>query len=136
MTRSLRIARFLISSTNKIELEPGVTLKEETNYEFADEGSEWKLYDEKFPDGFVGYLSTYIYPGIGHTIGNIRVQPRAKGRGLGEKMVRALVSVYGSLSSDPQGNTSPEAIRMWQRMGAEKVPTDKNTKGYFYKLTK
>jgi ribosomal protein S18 acetylase RimI-like enzyme len=136
MSRSLRIARLLASNSREIDLGSGFTLVETTNYKFADEGSEWNLYYEWAPGERVGYLATYIYPDIGHTIGEIYVMIRVKGRGAGEKMVRALVDVYGSLSSDPQGNTSDAAVRMWQRMGAEKIPTDKNTKGYFYKLMK
>jgi ribosomal protein S18 acetylase RimI-like enzyme len=122
-------------SQEGISLGDGLILKEKTNPNFVHQSSEWELFRGDDPKR-VGYVATYIYPNIGHTIAEIRVDGSERGKGLGEQMVRALAQHYGSLSSDPQANTSNAAVRMWQRMGAEKVPTNKNSKGYFYQLTK
>lgn len=122
-----------IANSNRIDLGNGFYFKDRTNPKFADDSSEHELWKEG-EDKRIGYLSTFVYPEIGHTIGHIRVEPEWRGRYLGEKMVKALVQLYGSLGSDPQGNTSPAAISMWKRLGAEEIPTDKNTKGFFYIL--
>lgn len=65
------------------------------------------------------------------TINTINVHG-ARGLGLGRKSIRLLIKKYGQLSSDPQGNTSDLAIKMWKSIGAEKRYTDKNTKGWFW----
>lgn len=56
--------------------------------------------------------------------------------GLGRKIVRVLINHYGGLCSDPQGATNNNAVKMWQALGAEKVSTNKNTKGFYYQVEK
>jgi hypothetical protein len=87
----------------------------------------------------IGYLATQVdpeNPEIGPHIGQIWVDDKWRGKHLGEKMIRAFVQLYGGLASDPQGNTSNAAMSMWRKMGAEKIPTDKNYRGFFYILRK
>jgi len=125
-----RVAKF-----NKIDLGDGVYFQDLTNPKFAAESSEGELRKEGV-DKRIGYLATYIYPEVGHTIADIRVDSDWRGQYLGEKMVKAFVQLHGSLASDPQGNTSDAARSMWRRLGAEEIPTDKNTQGFFYILRK
>lgn len=78
------------------------------------------------------YSEDYIkYP----SIGTITLWPEYQNKGLGRKFVKAIAGFYGGLTSDPQGNTNSSAVKMWQAIGGEKVPTDKNTKGYMYQIT-
>jgi hypothetical protein len=90
----------------------------------------------------IGYVSLYTYEGIGKTIADVRLwefaekpERSARGQGLGRTMLRVFAQKYGKISSDPQGSTSDLAVRMWQAVGAHRVPTTKNLKGYFYQLT-
>ena len=124
-----------VASSNRINLGDGLYFQDLTNSRFADESSEGELRKEG-EDKRVGYLATYIYPEVGHTIADIRVESKWRGQYFGEKMVRAFVQLHGSLASDPQGNTSPDARKMWRRLGAEEIPTNKNTQGFFYILRK
>ena len=80
----------------------------------------------------VGYVTIHFYREEGPSVGDIRVDPR--GLGLGRKAILALVRKYGQLSSDIQGVTSNDAVRMWQSLGAEKVATRKNLKGFYWHL--
>lgn len=124
-----------VVNSNKIDLGNGFYFQDLTKPKFAAASSEGELRKEG-TDKLVGYLWTYIYPEIGHTIAGITVYPEWRGQYLGEKMVKAFVQLHGSLASDPQGNTSPQARRMWRRLGAEEIPTDQNTQGFFYILRK
>ena len=124
-----------VATSNRIDLGDGFYFQDRTNPKFAADSSEGELRKEG-TDKLIGYLATYVYPGIGHTIAGITVYPEWRGQYLGEKMVKAFVQLHGSLASDPQGNSSDAASRMWKRLGAEKIPTDKNTKGFFYILKK
>lgn len=127
---NVRIANF-----NRIDLGNGFYFQDLTNPKFAGDSSEGELRKEGV-DKRIGYLATYIYPEIGHTIADIRVDPDWRYQYLGEKMVKAFVQLHGSLASDPQANTSNAARSMWERLGSEKIPTKMNTKGFFYILRK
>jgi GNAT superfamily N-acetyltransferase len=124
-----------VAHSKRIDIGNGFYFQDTTNPKFVGESSEGKLHQEG-TDKLVGYLATYIYPEVGHTIAAIVVYPNWRGQSLGEKMVKAFVKLHGSLASDPQGNTSATARRMWRRLGAEEVPTNKNTQGFFYILRK
>lgn len=101
----------------------------------------WEMYKGDEEDK-VGSLITYFYPKFnptkakkfGHQIADIRINYGWRGRGLGEKMVRGFVQAMGSLTSALTGDTSDAAMRMWERLGAEKIPTNTNRHGFFYVL--
>ena len=101
------------------------------------EGDEWSIMERKpFHSDRLGTLATYDYGHpIGQTIAIINIT-NARNLGLGRESVIKLANHYGSLSSDPQGNTSTDAVKMWLAVGGRKIPTDKNTKGFFYRLDK
>jgi hypothetical protein len=126
-----------IANSHRIDLGDGLYFQDITNPKFVGDYSESELWKEGV-DQRIGYLATRVYPEFGHTIARIIVEPewRGQGRYLGEKMVKAFVQLHGSLTSDPQGVTSDAARRMWERLGAEKIPTSKNTKGFLYLLRK
>jgi hypothetical protein len=88
----------------------------------------------------VGVLDLVTYPDIGLTIHQVNlytdVERSARGLGLARQAVDALVSRYGKLSSDPQGNTSADAHKMWAAVGGRKVETDKNTRGFYWTKTR
>ena len=84
--------------------------------------TRWKL-----PDG-LGEITTIKHPDM--PFPSIYA---IWGKGYGSQMVKALVSHYGGLTSDPTGNTSGDAQRMWERLGAEQVPS-KNPNGFYYLL--
>lgn len=84
----------------------------------------------------LGEVSIYLTYPTGPSINDIRIDKELRNKGIGRSIVKLLVKHYGSLSSDPQGNTSPDAIKMWQSVNAEKIPTGKNTKGFIYLLKK
>lgn len=121
--------------SHKIDLGDGFYFQPTAGPQLANKSFELELRKEGVNEQ-VGNLITWVEPEIGHTIAGIGVHPDWRGQYLGEKMVKAFVQLYGSLASDPGGTTSPNARRMWERLGAEKVPTDKNTKGFFYLLKK
>lgn len=136
MRLSLDYAVIRVATSNKIDLGDGFYFQDLTNPKFAAESSECELRKEGVEQR-IGYLATYVYPGIGHTIADIKVWPEWRGQYLGEKMVKAFVQLHGSLASDPQGATSMAARSMWKRLGAEEIPTDKSaTRGSFYILRK
>lgn len=120
--------QFLIE---EFQLSNKVKLVDKSNPNFPD-SPEWKMHDENGNE--VGGISLHHYTGIGHTIAQIDVRNSHRGQGLGGLAVKALAKHYGKLSSDPQGNTSNAAKKMWERLGAKKVSTDKNTKGYHYQI--
>lgn len=57
-------------------------------------------------------------------------------KGYGGKAIRALVNFYGGLTSDPYGNTNENAVKMWERLDAEKIPDSKRVRGYYFQLLK
>jgi hypothetical protein len=70
------------------------------------------------------------------SIRSIHLNPEYIGKGIGRAIVKELAKFYGGITSDPQGVTSGMAISMWNSLGAEKIPTNKNqNKGYFYQIT-
>src|SRR5205809_2806781 len=96
------------ANSRRVDLGNGFYFQDITNPKFADDSSESELRKEGV-EKRVGYLTTFVYPEFGHTIGHIRVEPEWRGLYLGEKMVKAFVKLHGSLGSDPQGNTSNAA---------------------------
>ena len=82
----------------------------------------------------LGELSLYTYKDIGKTIAGIHLYGDGRGKGLGGQAVQMLADHYGKISSDPQGNTSDLAVKMWERLGAKKVLTDLSAKGFYYSL--
>jgi hypothetical protein len=69
----------------------------------------------------------------GANVDFIRIENQYRNMGLGRKAVRALANHYGSLASSLEGETSKSAHRMWEVLGAKKVPSG-NHKGFIYKL--
>lgn len=82
----------------------------------------------------VGWLQIYRDYDGAVALTDIILHPEGRGLGLGGRAVMVLRGVHGPITSDPQGNTSPAAVRMWNRLGAQRVPTTKNAKGYKYHL--
>jgi hypothetical protein len=80
---------------------------------------------------------------LGHDAGldvwiawNLWLGEGARGKGLMRTFIKdKLLIIYKKMGSPPDGNTSAEACRMWEKLGAKKVPTNQNVKGYFYVLT-
>lgn len=116
-----------------MNLSNGVKLVDHSNPYFPDQ-PEFYFIDKE--GKHVGTFSLNTYPGIGKTINIIDTSPSQRGKGLGTQAVRALTELFGSVSSDPQANTSDDAIKMWKRLGATQVPSNKSVKGYFYQLKK
>lgn len=95
--------------------------------------NEWRIYGPRSLG--MGYVAVDFYKDIPYpSINSIEVRPQKEG--WGSKVIRALVDYYGGLTSDPQANTSDAAVAMWKSLGAERVPTDKCEKGYYYQLVK
>lgn len=115
-----------------LDLGGGLTLVG-TQHHLVKEGiNEWRLRGPEIKYGYVAvdFYSDMPYP----SLNTITVDPQ--GQGYGSKVIKALVNYYGGLTSDPQANTSNAAIMMWKSLGGELVPTNKNTKGYYYQLVK
>ena len=121
------------SDKTKFQLSYGVELVDVSNEAaLAQDSREWFFYDADRKKS--GTVALFTYPEYGKTIGEIFLDSSLRGKGIGAEAVKKLASHYGSICSDPQANTSSAAVKMWQRLGAEKIPTTKNTKGYMYRL--
>ena len=128
------------TDSEKIDVGGGFYVIDKTNPRYGDEWLDWRMYKEERDESedSCASLDVLIYPEMGNlpTIHEIKVDSKYRGQGLGEKLVRTFINKRGVLASDPQGVTSAAAVKMWERMGAQKVRTEKNTKGYFYILRK
>jgi SPP1 gp7 family putative phage head morphogenesis protein len=86
--------------------------------------------------GVVGRADLIRHPDIGMTVHSISVftdvEHSARGLGLARQAIDVLVRKYGRLSSSPDGRTSSDADKMWQAVGADKVPTDINARGFYW----
>lgn len=128
--RERHIKEDILQEHPDFDLPHGHKMTDVSNPRFPDT-HEWHVHDQHGKR--VGSVSTYHYPGIGHTINSIDAEG-ARGIGLGRHMVKHLAKHFGAIHSDPQANTSNDAVHMWSTLGAKKIPTNKNTKGYHYKL--
>jgi len=90
-----------------------------------------ETYPEKIGEVRVGFTDSIKYP----SIRDIYIKPDYRKKGWGVKIIKVLSTFYGGLTSDPLGYTNAAAVAMWQRAGGEKVPTDKNLKGYYWQIT-
>lgn len=118
-----------------IDLGGGLTLVG-TQHHLVKEGiNEWRLRGPKTEVEY-GYVAVDFFPDLPYpSINTITVNPQRQG--YGSKIIQALVNYYGALTSDPQANTTNAAIALWESLGAEKIPTNKNiTRGYYYQLVK
>jgi hypothetical protein len=116
-----------------LDLGEGVKM-EGTQHRLVPEGiNEWRIRGPR--SLYMGYVAVDFYKDIPYpSINSIEVQPQKEG--WGSKVIQALVNHYGGLTSDPQANTSSAAVAMWESLGAEKIPSDKSVKGYYYQLVK
>jgi len=65
----------------------------------------------------------------------IRVYDDARGKGLGRRMLTALLKIHPVIRSDPTGSTSDEAARMWDALGAyHLLTTDRGYGDSWYAL--
>jgi hypothetical protein len=123
----------LRASLQRVELDLGEGVElVGTQHRLVPEGiNEWRLEGP----GVRGYASVEFYSDLPFpSINTIEVKPSQ--RGWGSKMIQAMVNHYGGLLSDPQAYTSAAAAAMWESLGAEKIPSDKSVKGYYYQLVK
>lgn len=142
MLLSSDYATIRAANSNRVDLEDGFYIQ---NLSASGGYYRWEMCKEGERNR-VGFLITYFNPEFypteatkfGHQIADIGVDSRWRGQGMGEKMVKAFVQLKGGLTSDPTGNTSKAAMRMWERLGAEKIPISKskNSNGFFYVLRK
>lgn len=122
---------------NKVDLGGGFYMEDNDEYDYDGDvvvSNLWK-------DGeYVGNLSTKynIFKPYIHVAIHVGIMGKWRGKGLGERAVRAFVRLHGPLASPIDGNISDDAIRMFERMGAEKVKTKNphNRMGYYYILRK
>jgi GNAT superfamily N-acetyltransferase len=85
----------------------------------------------------VGELSLTHYEDLDRwTIWGAHISDFYRGKGLMRRLLKVLSKEghYKRLGSDPQGNTSKEAVKMWRAIKAKRSPTDKNSKGRYYTL--
>lgn len=113
-----------------VELRPGFTLYP-LRHPAADPVSvQYEIYG---PGGDkVGWIVGYNEGGV-VGIDKIFLEPPARGQGLGRLAVKVIRDQHGPVGSDPAGVTSPEAVKMWQSLGAVKKPAN-NTKGFRWVL--
>lgn len=93
----------------------------------------WRFYSDRSPDS-IGYITVYTNYDTGPAVGDIKLDKDSRGMGLARKALPQLVKHYGSLTSDPQGNTSDAAAKMWVALRAKEVPSDKCIKGWMFRL--
>ena len=126
----------LIENTERLAFDIGNNIKlVNRQYSIGQESDTWAV---DYEDKIIGEISLYFYSELKYpSINTIFIYDKNfRGIGLGRKIVNKLVGYYGGLCSDPQGVTSNDAVKMWIALDAEKISTDKNTKGYYFQVEK
>lgn len=128
-------------------MKPWKRLFQESSILF-DLGDDFTLQFSKHQDGIP--LDWWSIKKGGSTVGEVKIFPESfnsygpsvdfiwisgshRKLGLGRKAIRALANHYGSLASSLEGETSESARKMWESLGAKKVPS-RNHNGFVYKL--
>ena len=117
-----------VKEPSTIELSHGFKLVKFRN-NATKEKKNLRIWEFVNQDGdLVGELNLYLdYEGYAG-IDRISLNKSARGLGLGRQAVLKLKELYGKISSDPQGSTSDDAVKMWQSVGAKQVPANNGKK--------
>jgi hypothetical protein len=113
----------------ELDLGDGYYLEYKT-HTFENDTNTWDLIKNGKKEGqlTVGFYANQIVPSVQRIFFDVK--------GYGGKAIKALVNFYGGLTSDPNGVTTDAAVRMWERLGAEKIPDSKRVRGYYFRLLK
>lgn len=79
----------------------------------------WKIKDPTRKS--VGWIKVQTLDGERHCVWHSKLDEAVHGLGLGKRFYQLLIDHYGHLESDPSGNTSDQAKRVWISLKAQRI---------------
>lgn len=105
-----------------LNLSDGFTLeKQAAKFEGMD---SWVFKKDGENAGYMNIGTVYSDTRQAPRIIDVHIKEGGRGKGLARQSIRKLVRKYGTLSSDNSGNTSDDAIKMWENVGGRRPTVD------------